>query len=146
MDAPPKLIVASNNPIDLSTGKPILIAQLAEYRKTFSLHSFVFTIGRHPSNDLVIQAQQVSRYHATIAWLKFASEVETEESCAYWIIDGKGKQKRSRNGISVNGKKKLLHKLKSGDIITIGNNAQITYQCINHNRDENRQLKTIYYL
>ena len=146
MNAQPKLILASRNQVDLSTGIPILIAELAEYRKTFPLNSSVFSIGRHPSNDLVIKDRQVSRYHATIAWLKSIDNTQKDESCAYWIIDGKGKEKRSRNGIEINGTKKLLHRLKSGDRIAIGNSTKIIYQSITHPREENSQLNTIYYL
>ena len=146
MDVQPKLILASRNQVDLSIGRPILIAELAEYRKTFPLNSAVFSIGRHPSNDLVIKERHVSRYHATIAWLKLTNKAQKDESCAYWIIDGKGQEKRSRNGIIINGTKKLLHRLQSGDSIIIGKSIQITYRCITHTREENSQLNTIYYL
>lgn len=63
------------------------------------------SLGRSPSNDLVLKAAKVSRQHAAIN--KYKDQ--------YIIIDLK-----SSNGVFVNGKKVDEHTLKEGDQITIG--------------------------
>ena len=145
MDNKSELVLASINKVDLSQGRPILIVELPDSRRTISLNVSLFSIGRHPSNSLVVTDKHASRYHATIAWLKYKNNTQKEE-CAYWIIDGKGKRKRSQNGIQINGVNKLLHRLKSGDIISIGSNIKITYKYITYNTEKDSQLNTIYYL
>ncbi|MBX7147911.1 FHA domain-containing protein [bacterium] len=63
------------------------------------------SIGRSPSNDLVLNAPKVSRQHAAIN--KYKDQ--------YVIIDLK-----SSNGIFVNGRKVDEHTLNEGDEITVG--------------------------
>ena len=97
-------------------------------------------MGRHPNNNLVLTDKLVSRHHATIAWMRY-SENEHQSDYAYWIIDGKGKRKRSRNGIYINQVKKSLHRLTSGDIILIGNDVKITYNYIVYNTETHQFLE-----
>lgn len=125
----PKLTLVKLNQADLLKGRHILIVESSDSRRAVALNSTVFSIGRHPQNSLVINNKIVSRHHATIAWLKYTEKAEKSDYC-YWIIDGKGKRKRSRNGISINQEKKSLHRLQSGDIITIGEDIKITYNYI----------------
>lgn len=73
----------------------------------------VFTIGRAKDNDLVLEDRRVSRYHAHI-------RVDSD-GCT--IVDGyflKGELRRSANKVFVNGNQTYEHKLKDGDIITVG--------------------------
>ena len=63
------------------------------------------SIGRSPSNDLVLKAARVSRQHAAIN--KYKDQ--------YIIIDLK-----SSNGVYVNGRKCDEHTLQEGDEISIG--------------------------
>ena len=122
---------------DLSKGRHILIVESLESRRAVALNATVFSIGRHPNNSLVLTNHMVSRHHATVAWLKYTekSHDSHKNDYCYWIIDGKGKSKRSRNGISINGDKKSLHRLRSGDLITIGKEIKITYNFISYSSE-----------
>ena len=130
---------------DFAQERPVLIVEFPGFKKGFNLNREVFCIGRHPSNYLVFEDKQVSRCHATIAWLKYQDNHGNWER-AHWIIDGKGKKRRSRNGILINGIKKSTHRLNDGDIITIGKNIKITYLFVTNNTQNNNMLKTVYYL
>ena len=139
-----KLTLGKINEIDFVTGRPVLILESLESRRVISLNVNLFSIGRHPKSSLVINEKTISRHHATIAWLKYTDR--KRDRFGYWIIDGKGKNKRSRNGIFVNGKKTELHQLQPGDVITLGSEIKITYDYISYSTANNNQSKTIYYL
>ena len=134
-----KLTLVKLNKADLAKGRHVLIVESPESRRAVSLNVNVFSIGRHPHNDLVISDQLASRHHATVAWMRY-SEGLNKTDYSYWIIDGKGKRKRSRNGIYLNGIKKSLHRLNSGDIIKIGDNIKITYNYITYSTDSSQFL------
>ena len=133
-DKKSKLSLVKFNKADLLKGKHILIVESQDSRRAVALNKAVFSIGRHPQNALVLNGNLVSRHHATIAWLKYSTTTGQDDYC-YWIIDGKGKRQRSRNGICINGSKKSLHRLQSGDIITIGSETKITYNYIAYNTE-----------
>ncbi len=138
-DPKSKLTLVNLNKADLPKGRHVLIVESPESRRAVSLNSNVFSIGRHPHNDLVISDPLASRHHATVAWMRY-TEGGDKADYSYWIIDGKGKSKRSRNGISINGKKKPLHRLVSGDIIRIGNGIKISYSYITYSTDNSQFL------
>ena len=133
-----KLTLVNINKADLARGRHVLIVESPETSRAVSLNLNVFSIGRHPNNDLVISDTLASRYHATIAWMRYTEGDNNDYS--YWIIDGKGKKKRSANGTFVNGKKKPLHRLTSGDIVTIGSNTKISYSYIAYSTDNSQFL------
>lgn len=135
----PKLSLTKLDKADLSKGRHVLIVESPESRRAVSLNDNVFTIGRHPHNDLMIRDSLASRHHATVAWMKYTEGNKSDY--AYWIIDGKGKRKRSLNGIFINGTKKSLHRLTSGDIILIGSNIKISYNYISYNTNSSQFLK-----
>ncbi|MBX3472047.1 MAG: FHA domain-containing protein [Planctomycetes bacterium] len=62
-------------------------------------------VGRHASCDVVIENLALSREHAAIAWER-----------GEWVVRDLG----SRNGVYVNGQKKPVHALASGDVIGLG--------------------------
>ena len=134
-DKQPKLTLVKFNKADLLKGKHILIVESQDSRRAVALNKAVFSIGRHPQNALVLSDTLVSRHHATIAWFKYSTNSGQNDDYSYWILDGKGKRKRSRNGISINGTKKFIHRLQSGDIITIGSKIKITYNYIAYSTD-----------
>lgn len=134
-----KLTLVKLNKADLAKGRHVLIVESPESRRAVALNVNVFSIGRHPHNDLVISDQLASRHHATVAWMRY-SEGDDKVDYSYWIIDGKGKRQRSRNGIYINGKKKPLHRLTSGDIIWIGDNIKISYNYITYSTDSSQFL------
>lgn len=127
------------NKADLAKGRHVLIVESPESRRAVALNVNVFSIGRHPHNDLVISDQLASRHHATVAWMRY-SEGTDKVDYSYWIIDGKGKRQRSRNGIYINDKKKSLHRLTSGDIVWIGDNIKISYNYITYSTDSSQFL------
>ena len=64
-----------------------------------------FTIGRRPSNALVLPLSSVSRDHAAIEW----------GGDAFYLFD-----LNSANGTQVNGKPTKMHRLEPGDRIRVG--------------------------
>ena len=129
-----KLTLVTFNKANLLEGRHILIVESPDSRRAVSLNTSVFSIGRHPSNALVVSDKLISRHHATIAWMKYTSK-SGQTDYAYWIIDGKGKRQRSRNGMFIHGRKKTLHRLDSGDIINIGESIKITYNFITYSSE-----------
>ena len=134
-----KLTLVKLNKADLAKGRHVLIVESPESRRAVSLNVSLFSIGRHPNNDLVVGDSLASRHHATVAWMRY-TEGGPRSDYSYWIIDGKGKSKKSRNGIFVNGTKKFLHRLTSGDIITLGNHTKISYSYIAYSSDNSQFL------
>jgi hypothetical protein len=64
-----------------------------------------FTIGRRPSNVLVLPLSSVSRDHAAIEW----------GGDAFYLFD-----LNSSNGTHVNGKPTKMHRLEAGDRVRVG--------------------------
>ena len=126
-----KLTLVNFNKENLLEGRHILIVESPDSRRAVSLNTSVFSIGRHPSNALVVSDKLISRHHATIAWMKYTGK-SGQVDYSYWIIDGKGKRQRSRNGIFIDGEKKTLHRLSSGNVISLGKSIKITYNFINY--------------
>ena len=138
-DKKSKLTLVKLNKADLIQGRHVLTVESPESRRAVSLNVNVFSIGRHPHNDLIINDPLASRHHATVAWMKHTESIDKSDY-SYWIIDGKGKRQRSRNGILVNGDRKSLHRLVSGDIIHIGNGIKISYSFITYSTDSSQFL------
>lgn len=101
----------------------ILVIEDPSFKREINLDAATYSIGRHSSNDIVLSCQKTSRNHAT---LLRRTDLKTNK-CAYWILDGDLQGNRSRNGIYINGKKSLVHELKSGDEIQFSGDAQATY-------------------
>ena len=140
VDTKSKLTLVKLNQADMAKGRHVLIVESPESRRAVSLNSHVFSIGRHPHNDLVISDPLSSRHHATVAWMRYTEDGQKADY-SYWIIDGKGKRKRSRNGIIINGKKKSLHRLVAGDVIRIGTGIKISYNYVTYTTDSSQFLK-----
>jgi pSer/pThr/pTyr-binding forkhead associated (FHA) protein len=140
VDTKSKLTLIKLNKADLAKGRHVLIVECPESRRAVSLNSHVFSVGRHPQNDLVINDPLASRHHATVAWMRYTEDGHKVDY-SYWIIDGKGKTKRSRNGITINGTKKSLHRLVAGDIIRIGDGIKLSYNYITYTTDSSQFLK-----
>ena len=140
VDTKSKLTLVKLNKADMAKGRHVLIVESPESRRAVSLNSHVFSIGRNPNNDLVINDPLASRHHATVAWMRYTEDGQKADY-SYWIIDGKGKRKRSRNGIIINSKKKSLHRLCAGDIIRIGDGIKISYSYVTYTTDSSQFLK-----
>lgn len=92
---------------------------------TIVLEDQGYTLGRHSTNSIVINSQEVSRHHATLV-----QKISEENNISFWIIDGDGKGNMSQNGIFVNGKPCLEQQLKHGDNILLGTEVKASYQII----------------
>lgn len=102
----------------------ILVIEDPSFKREINLDAATYSLGRHSSNDIVLSCQKTSRNHAT---LLRRTDLKTNK-CSYWILDGDLQGNRSRNGIYINGKKSLVHELKSGDNIQFSGDAQATYR------------------
>ena len=102
----------------------ILVIEDPSFKREINLDAATYSLGRHSSNDIVLSCQKTSRNHAT---LLRRTDLKTNK-CSYWILDGDLQGNRSRNGIYINGKKSLVHELKSGDNIQFSGDAQAIYK------------------
>jgi hypothetical protein len=85
---------------------PRLTLVAAESDSTYILRRYFTRIGRNHDNDIVLNSDRVSRYHAEI----------TREGDEMKIID-----KKSRNGVWLNGKRiDESAVIRSGDVIRVG--------------------------
>ncbi|MEM6611937.1 MAG: ATP-binding protein [Cyanobacteria bacterium P01_C01_bin.72] len=82
-------------------------------KQTYRLEAATYSLGRDPSNSIVLNGASISRQHATI--LRVPS-VDADRSY-FRIIDGNFNGKRSTNGITINGHQKVTADLKHGDQI-----------------------------
>ncbi|HLF27216.1 MAG TPA: FHA domain-containing protein [Anaerolineae bacterium] len=89
--------------------------------QTLPLRRGALTLGRHPTNDVVVPIPTVSAEHALI------EEQVVDGRRVYRVVD-----RGSRNGTFVNGRRISTHSLRDGDIIRIGdalgNSIGLTYQ------------------
>lgn len=81
------------------------------------------SIGRAPTNSIVLKSKSVSRQHALL--LRVTSS--EPNSYGFLLIDGNLQGQRSKNGIKVNGEKCTSHRLKDRDQILLGNKVKAKY-------------------
>ena len=91
--------------------------------KIFELKSRIIVLGRDPSKDIVISSDIISREHATF----FRTPTSTLNKYDYQIVDGGPNKIRSKNGISVNGKRVYTSQLRHGDIICFSESLKAIY-------------------
>ena len=87
------------------------------------LEAATYSLGRDPSNSIVLNSKAVSRQHAILLRVTIP---ESDEHL-FHIVDGSLKGKRSTNGLFVNGNKCSSHILRHGDIIEFGDHIKATY-------------------
>ncbi len=112
-----------SNPQDT---RHILVVEDQKSKRIVALRDNTYTIGRDPTNAIIIYDRQVSRHHATLLRV---TDYQNHQDF-YRVIDGNLQGKRSTNGIMVNGKYCLSHELKPGDVIRFGTKAKASYQII----------------
>jgi diguanylate cyclase (GGDEF)-like protein/PAS domain S-box-containing protein len=101
----------------------ILVIEDPQSKQTVSLKESNYSIGRDPSNAIVLKDRQVSRHHATL--LKVTDYQNNK--FFYRIIDGTVQGTRSKNGLQINDQSCLSHELKHGDTIRFGKNTKANY-------------------
>ncbi|WP_052050927.1 EAL domain-containing protein [Leptolyngbya sp. KIOST-1] len=82
-----------------------------------SLKKKAYFIGRNKEADIILKCQGVSRYHAYTYY----------RDDSHWIVDGDLEGIRSKNGLTVNGKKVYTHQLKNGDLIRFCQNVHALF-------------------
>ncbi|MEM6445729.1 MAG: FHA domain-containing protein [Cyanobacteria bacterium J06642_2] len=88
-----------------------------------------YFIGRDIANDICLNSQFASRYHASL--LRVPAE---QGDYSYQVLDGDLEGKPSTNGLYVNDRKVNSHTLDAGDVITFGPDAKLTYQLMLKNK------------
>jgi diguanylate cyclase (GGDEF)-like protein len=107
----------------LTPTRHLFMVEDAEGQRLLSLESTSHSIGRDPTNSIVLKSKAVSRQHAML--LRVTSV--DPDSYSFLVIDGNLQGKRSTNGIKVNGQKCHSHRLKHGDFLLIGNQVRARY-------------------
>ena len=92
-------------------------------QQTIPLEAATYSLGRDPSNSIVLNSMAVSRQHAILLRVT----VPERNEHLFRIIDGSLKGKRSTNGLFVNGDKCSSRMLRHGDIIEFGEHIKATY-------------------
>ncbi|MCG9891932.1 MAG: EAL domain-containing protein [Thermosynechococcaceae cyanobacterium MS004] len=116
----------------LTPVRHLLVVEDSEGQRLLSLESTSHSLGRDPTNSIVLQSKAVSRQHAML--LRVTSS--DPNSYGFLIIDGNLQGKRSTNGIKVNGQKCHSHRLKHEDFLLIGNQVRIRYLVLQNLTDD----------
>ncbi|RMG11976.1 MAG: FHA domain-containing protein, partial [Cyanobacteria bacterium J055] len=109
----------------------VLVVEDSQGRRAILLEPSTYSIGRDESLSIVLHSRLVSRHHATLFGIQ---DPETQER-AFWIVDGDSQGDRSKNGLIVNGQKKLSHELGHGDLILFGGGAKASYHIISDSQN-----------
>jgi pSer/pThr/pTyr-binding forkhead associated (FHA) protein len=117
-----KLDEDSEISIDISTDHTLVINDSSGTRK-MPLIENQYTIGREADNNVFLNSDFVSRYHAVLRKVHHRDRPNT-----YRIIDGSTSGKRSKNGMVLNALRKVTcYDLKHGDIVTFAPEVHILY-------------------
>lgn len=100
-------------------------------KRTIPLMDSTCSLGRDPSNSIVIQSPSVSRQHAL---LMRVINPDTD-SHLFRLIDGNLQGKRSKNGLTVNGQTCTKHDLNHGDEVMFGQDVRARYYMTNNIAD-----------
>ena len=90
----------------------ILVIEDQKSKRIVSLRENTYTIGRDPNGSIILYDRQVSRHHATLLRI---TDYQNHNS-TYRIIDGNLQGKKSTNGLIINGKYALSHRVYEMDI------------------------------
>lgn len=112
-----------------------LIIDSPAFKRVICLQNSYYSIGRHPSNTIVIPSPQISRKHATLV-----KKINPHLEVSFHIIDGDLDGNRSRNGIWINGEPFLEHELQHGDVIGFAEDIRAFYQTVTTNSSEENNL------
>lgn len=95
-------------------------------RRAIALEAAAYSIGRDPSNAIVLNADTVSRQHAMLMRLP----VPGTGQYRYRLIDGNSQGKPSANGVFANDKQCRTHDLNPGDLIRFGQTLEASYLAV----------------
>lgn len=112
-------------PVHLSRMPALPLARLImDGQRNIILNREVFTIGRHPNNDLVLSDLRVSRHHCQL-------RVRQGRFVLY--------DNQSRGGTFVNGQRIVEHDMASGEVIRIGG---VSLEFIEESPEQRRKTDT----
>lgn len=92
-------------------------------KKTYRLETEIYSLGRDPSNSIVLRDLTISRHHATILRIPAANG----ERSHFRIVDGNFNGKKSINGLTINGRECLVKDLEHGDQIKFSQTISAKY-------------------
>lgn len=110
----------------------LLVLEDAQGRRPILLEAATYTIGRDPTNSIVVDSKLVSRQHAILL------RVTAPDSANYLfrMVDGDLQGKRSTNGILINGQRQFSHDLQDGDMISFAGDVKARYFAFQNMTDE----------
>ena len=109
----------------------ILVFSLTSGQRVFYLEEPQYSIGRYSTNATVINAEGISRQHATLI-----KTSKNDEHFSYVLIDGTIEGDRSTNGVVVNREKIEKTELKHGDNIYFTGDVKAHYYIIDNRNQE----------
>jgi pSer/pThr/pTyr-binding forkhead associated (FHA) protein len=93
------------------------------HRRAIALDAAAYSVGRDPSNAIVLDSATVSRKHAILLRLP----IPGENRYRYRLIDGDSNGNASANGVFVNRQRCSSHELVNGDTLSFGRKIQASY-------------------
>jgi pSer/pThr/pTyr-binding forkhead associated (FHA) protein len=109
---------------DIKQERHVLIIEDDKGRRSVALDAATYSLGRDPTNAIVLESRSVSRQHALLLRLPTPGTSQYR----YRLVDGNSTGKLSVNGVSVNGKRVSTLELRSGDTVMFGGRVTATYQ------------------
>ncbi len=119
----PRSLPPSSFDTQLQQVRHLVVLEDERGRRPIPLEAVTYTIGRDPTNSIVVASKLVSRQHAILL------RVTAPDSANYIfrIVDGDLQGKRSTNGILINGQRAFSHDLQHGDMISLGGDVKARY-------------------
>ncbi|WP_298614456.1 EAL domain-containing protein [uncultured Thermosynechococcus sp.] len=114
------------NPPACQKWRHLLVIEDRAGRRTIRLEANTYTIGRHPSNSIVLKSPMISRQHAVL--LRIVDP--NTGNFLFRLVDGNLEGKPSVNGITVNGKRCQSCILKHCDVIVFGGEVRARYHVV----------------
>ena len=109
----------------------ILAFNVSSTQTVFSLDESQYSIGRSTHNNIVINAEGISRQHATLI-----QKPQDNERFSYIILDGSLEGHKSKNGILVNGCRRSKYELKHGDVLQFTKEVTAHYYIVDKDSEE----------
>lgn len=111
-------------------------------RRAIALEAAAYSVGRDPSNAIVIEMDAISRQHAILLRVP----VPGTSQYRYRVIDGNSGGKPSANGVFINDQKISSRDLTQGDVIRFGQTVEASYLTVSMGKAEFAQyLESISY-
>jgi pSer/pThr/pTyr-binding forkhead associated (FHA) protein len=92
-------------------------------RRAVALEAAAYSVGRDPSNAIVIDVETISRQHAILLRVPVPGKNEYR----YRVLDGNFEGKSSANGVFINDSKSSNRDLANGDVIRFGQTIEASY-------------------